>query len=336
LGIGAADTFVRLDCDGEAFEFPIERLGVMGFGRSPSNAVVLPDTMASREHAMIRRNATGSCILTDLGSTNGTRLNGRLVTTPSALTSGDMIQIGRQVIAFVQHELPQMLADPNAGRTQFLLENQLVTCLVIDMRGFTPLSAALGPQRTTELMSEIFRQAGALLQTHGAWSTKFIGDAIMAVWVHPSNSISRADIVRTFDVISGYQEIFLVAQRQFQTQPLRFGCGFNAGMAAIGNIGSATAADFTAMGEAVNVTFRLETKSKELGCDVVIARQVFDALMDGHFTPEHMIDVELKGYDSDKFSVCPLAFGEIGGLVGQLLGDMTGAEPTALRQTGGA
>ncbi|MET0180199.1 MAG: adenylate/guanylate cyclase domain-containing protein, partial [Novosphingobium sp.] len=188
-------------------------------------------------------------------------------------------------------------------------------------RGYTPLSAKLGAQTIAELMAEIFRQAGALLHRHNCWSTKFIGDAVMAVWVHPTNSIGRGDIVNAFDVISGYQEIFLIAQRQFKlAEPLRFGCGFNAGMASIGNIGSAASADFTAMGEAVNVAFRLETATKEHGCDVLIAREVFAALADTQFMPAKLIDVELKGYDHP-FAAAPLTFDEIGSIVDELLAD---------------
>jgi adenylate cyclase len=316
-----ADTFVRFESDGQCFEVPIERLGVCGFGRSLSNTVVLTDTMASREHAMIRRNATGSCVLNDLGSTNGTRLNGRPVSAPTQLSSGDVIQIGRQSIVFVQTNAPEKIVDPNAGRTQFLVEQQLVSVLVVDLRNYTPLSAKLGEQTTAELMGEIFRQAGALLQEHGCWSTKFIGDAIMAVWIHPSNSLARADIVNAFDVISGYQEIFLMAQRQFKlAEPLKFGCGFNAGMASIGNIGSASSADFTAMGEAVNIAFRLESATKPNGWDVLIARQVFEALSDAEYMPDNIVEVELKGYDHP-IPALPLRFDEIATVVNGLLAD---------------
>ena len=318
MGKDLGDTFVRFESDGQCFEVPIERLGVCGFGRSLSNTVVLTDSMASREHAIIRRNATGSCVLNDLGSTNGTRLNGRPVSVPTPLNSGDVIQIGRQSIVFVQTNAPEKMVDPNAGRTQFLVEQQLVSVLVIDLRGYTPLSAKLGATMA-ELMGEIFREAGALLKQHGAWSTKFIGDAIMAVWVHPSNSLARADIVNAFDVLSGYQEIFLMAQRKFKVaDALRFGAGFNAGMASIGNIGSEGSADFTAMGEAVNVAFRLETATKEHGCDVLIAKEVFEALSDAYYIPADMVQVELKGYDQT-FTALPLKFDQIGTVVNDLL-----------------
>lgn len=313
------DTFLRYELDGQPIEVPIARLGICGFGRATTNNVVIHDNMASREHAMIRRNATGHCVLNDLGSTNGTWLNGRPVTVPTALKNGDKIQIGKQIVEFVQTEAPQALVDPNAGRTQFVMEQQLVSVLVVDLRGFTGLSADMGETRIAGLMGDINREATEILTQAGCWSTKFIGDAIMALWVHSTNKLTRADMVTVFDVISGYQGIFRVAERKHAPpRPLRFGVGYNAGMASIGNIGGAGAADFTAMGEAVNIAFRLETATKAAGCDVLIAKNVFDELSDVTFAPPRLASVDLKGYD-DSFQAVPLNFDDIDGFVTGLL-----------------
>lgn len=315
----SVDTFLRYDVGGSPIDVPIERLEICGFGRGQSNTVVITDNMASREHAMIRRNATGHCILNDLGSTNGTFLNGRPIAAASPLKSGDIIQVGRQVMEFVQTADPQELVDPNAGRTLFLVEQQLVSVLVIDLRGYTGLSAAMGETAIAAMMAEIFQEAGMLLNQAGCWSTKFIGDAIMALWVHATNTVTRKDMVTIFDVMSGYQGIFRVAERKHNPpNPLRFGCGLNAGMASIGNIGSAGSADFTAMGEAVNIAFRLETATKAAGCDVLIARDMFESMTDVKFCPANVIEVDLKGYDT-AFPAIPMNFDDIGAFIETLL-----------------
>ncbi|MBB3861615.1 adenylate cyclase [Novosphingobium hassiacum] len=313
------DTFLRVELLGQASEIPIARLGICGFGRAASNTVVIDDSLASREHAIIRRNATGHCILNDLGSTNGTWLNGRPVQSPTQLKSGDKVQIGRHVLEFVQTMVPVELPDPMAGRTQFFMDKQLVSAVVIDIRGFTKLSADMGEQAIGAMMSDINREAGRVLDAAGVWSTKFIGDAILALWVHPANAIGRRDVVTVLDVISSYQEIFRLAERQHQPpRPLRFGCGYNVGMATIGNIGSSGAADFTAMGEAVNIAFRLETGTKDSGCDILIAQEVFRSLADVRFHPEPMIDVDLKGYAHPTVAY-PLNFSGTGPFIEALL-----------------
>jgi len=67
-------------------------------GRLPDCDVVLDDKGASRRHAQIR-SQDGTATLTDLGSTNGTQLNGERVGS-RALTDGDRITIGTTVIEF--------------------------------------------------------------------------------------------------------------------------------------------------------------------------------------------------------------------------------------------
>jgi len=68
-------------------------------GRSRSSDVMVDDANVSREHAEIRAHGS-SWVLSDLGSTNGTRLNGRRVTQPEVLGSGDQIELGTTTLTF--------------------------------------------------------------------------------------------------------------------------------------------------------------------------------------------------------------------------------------------
>jgi hypothetical protein len=68
-------------------------------GRSRQCDVVLDDPNVSRQHAEVRPRG-GSWVLSDLGSTNGSVLNGRRINGPEVLKPGDQIEIGTSVIAF--------------------------------------------------------------------------------------------------------------------------------------------------------------------------------------------------------------------------------------------
>jgi len=63
-------------------------------GRGPANTIVVPDTFASAEHALIAWRG-GQWWLEDLDSRNGTRLNDVSVTAPTVLGAGDVISIGQ-------------------------------------------------------------------------------------------------------------------------------------------------------------------------------------------------------------------------------------------------
>ena len=68
-------------------------------GRSGKCHIVIGDTYASQVHARVfRRN--GQCFLEDMGSTNGTYLNSRKVTTPTPVNRGDRARIGRTELEF--------------------------------------------------------------------------------------------------------------------------------------------------------------------------------------------------------------------------------------------
>ncbi len=311
------------DIDGTIKTFPIDRLAVCRIGRGSENSIIVDDGLSSREHAMIRRDASGHCILTDLGSRNGTRVNNRPISTPVKLVNGDTLLVGRQLFDFVQPEA-QIELDTSAATaaTEFQLSEMLITVLVADIRGFTVLSQILGEKRISELMAEVFRAAGKVLNTKHAWSQKFIGDALMGVWAHAGDKIRPAELLNIFDVIAELQEIFRPLQKQFDLlRPLQFGCGINTGFAAIGNIGSASAQDFTAMGDAVNKTFRFETATKEHGCDILIGQSVFDFMSPApaqSSLPERL-EIDLKGYEG-KEAAYGFNFADLSGLSSRIAG----------------
>ena len=75
--------------------FAIDR-DVLTLGREPTNPIVVNDPQVSRQHARIARQG-GAIVIEDLGSTNGTFINGMRLTGPRALTPGDVIGLGEAV-----------------------------------------------------------------------------------------------------------------------------------------------------------------------------------------------------------------------------------------------
>jgi pSer/pThr/pTyr-binding forkhead associated (FHA) protein len=71
--------------------------GTLQIGRAPSCQIRLTDTYISQLHAKISER-NGSWVVEDLGSTNGTYLNQRKVTSPAAIAPGDRIRVGKTVL----------------------------------------------------------------------------------------------------------------------------------------------------------------------------------------------------------------------------------------------
>ena len=72
--------------------FPLR--AVTSIGRSPSNSVVIPDSYASSQHALLIQRE-GQWWLQDQNSRNGTMLNGRPIDDPTVVSTGDVIGVGR-------------------------------------------------------------------------------------------------------------------------------------------------------------------------------------------------------------------------------------------------
>ncbi|MCS6993229.1 MAG: winged helix-turn-helix domain-containing protein [Anaerolineales bacterium] len=93
--------------DSSGQEHPLEAIQTR-LGRSAENEIVILNKLASREHAVIRREGR-KAILEDLNSTNGTYLNGRRVSGPVHLQDGDHLTVGG--VEFVFHDPDMTLHD---------------------------------------------------------------------------------------------------------------------------------------------------------------------------------------------------------------------------------
>src|SRR5207244_10528858 len=79
-------------------------------GRAKDNNVVFTSPKVSRRHALVHAQGGSEFSLVDLGSSNGTHLNGRRVIQPIGLHHGDVIQLGEQSLIF-RLETPRTLEE---------------------------------------------------------------------------------------------------------------------------------------------------------------------------------------------------------------------------------
>jgi len=146
-------------------------------------------------------------------------------------------------------------------------EKRYCTFLFTDVRGFTNLSEKLPPEQVTVIMNKVLTEQVTCIQAHGGMVDKFIGDACMAIFnapldidEHEKRAVACAQDMRT-------------AIQQLQTtlpEPVAIGIGVNTGEAVVGNMGSDTRFDYSAIGDAVNTAARLESATKDVGEDILI------------------------------------------------------------------
>jgi adenylate cyclase len=294
-------TYIDVVIDGEDRSFDLTDVATLSIGRHPQCTVVITDDPnVSRKHALVQRESSGEYYLSDLGSRNGTTRNGLPVTAPTPLHDGDSFTIGSHRFVFHQAVAPAAEEIDLQQTTDVLVVERMISILVLDIRNYTGLARELGEARVGALMGKLFHESGQLLKKHGSWTQKYIGDAVMAFWVHDDQEGTPREVLHLFQSIIHLAEVIANLNTEFAlARPLAFGVGVNSGLAVTGNMGSAGLTDHTAMGDAVNKTFRLEAATKEVGREILLGSSTYAlidvpeqarALFSTHF-------VHLKGYD---------------------------------------
>ena len=205
----------RSDIEGQTRRFPVGDGQVCRIGRAVRNTIVLDSSQVSRDHALVDSPDGRDCVFTDLGSVNGTYINGARVTGQQALKDGDVISIGEFRFNFRQTAQENAEAQDELSKTTVRLVNEEITVMVVDIRGYTPLSLKIGADKLGEVLGHFFRESGALLRAQGAWGQKYIGDAVMAIWMHDAGQPGSQLVRKALRSVYGIYEIADSLSAQF-------------------------------------------------------------------------------------------------------------------------
>jgi adenylate cyclase len=289
-------------------------------GRVTSTDITLPYSWVSRKHAMIQREENGRFNLLDLGSSNGTFLNGRRIHTPATLQNGDCIGIGSTRLLFHQDAIPvrpSPLPGPDLDEmTVAFVQKQIITILICDIHEFTKLSETMGDQWVSQLLQHWTGRVSKLVQKHNGIVDKFIGDAVMALWAGPNLRDNIHQALKTAIAINTFTSS-LKKKVPDLPWPLQIGAALNTGEAMMGNL--AQDGNYTVVGDVVNVAFRLEnmTNSQD-DLDIVMGGDAAAHLLEpGDFLKK--FSFQLKGKQG-AVEAYGCSFAELSTYLGQNLG----------------
>jgi len=164
-------------------------------------------------------------------------------------------------------------------------ERRRCTFLFTDVRGFTSLSEKLEPEEVTEIMNKVLTIQANAVKFYDGMVDKYIGDAMMAIFNAPID-------------LDNHEEAAILCAKEIQDKVklsglgIEIGVGVNTGFAVIGNMGSDTRFDYTAIGDCVNVAARLESGTKEAGVDVLIGHETAKSCS---FKLKSLKDLKVKG-----------------------------------------
>ncbi|MCK4739666.1 MAG: adenylate/guanylate cyclase domain-containing protein [Deltaproteobacteria bacterium] len=214
--------------------------------------------------------------------------------------------------AFSTYVPPQVVSEivKNPESLKLGGENRNITILFSDIRGFTSLAEAMTPERLVTLLNEYLTPMTRIIFQEKGTLDKYIGDAIMAIFnapvdlpAHPSKACSAA--LNMIGRLPGLNSAWL----KDGYPPIYIGVGINTGEAIVGNMGADLRFDYTAIGDAVNLSSRLEGMNKVYGTQILVSEFTYAEAKDDFIFRELDL-VRVKGKEK------PVAIYELMGRIG--------------------
>ena len=173
-------------------------------------------------------------------------------------------QIKKQFGTYLSPDMVAML-QKNPELLKLGGERKEMTFLFTDIMGFTPVSEVFknndDPEGLVELINTYLDKMTKIILANGGTIDKYMGDCIMAFWNAPLPCENHAELAIKSAI--EIEEATLELNKQFKEQgldlpPINVGTGVNSGTCIVGNMGSETRFDYSVVGDAVNLSARLE------------------------------------------------------------------------------
>ena len=168
------------------------------------------------------------------------------------------------------------------------------TVFFSDIKDFTNISERYSPTDLVMHLNEYFSNASSIILEHRAMLDKYIGDAIMAVFGAPIYQENHA-IAGCRAALKIQKQLDILYSNLKKDQPVFITrMGLNSGKMIVGNIGTTSRLDYTAIGDAVNTASRMEGLNKIYGTRIIISESTYE-LVKEEFETRELDLIAVKG-----------------------------------------
>ena len=194
------------------------------------------------------------------------------------------MQIKKQFEHYLAPEIVKKL-QKNPDMLKLGGDTQELSILFSDIRGFTTISEQFkdNPQNLTNLINRYLTPMTYLVMESGGTIDKYIGDALMAFWNAPIEGDRISHRVRSIETsLKMFKELdkLNVELKNEGKKELAIGIGINTGNVVVGNMGSDQRFDYTCLGDAVNLSARLEGQTKSYGVKILLGKETIKHIED--------------------------------------------------------
>ena len=171
-----------------------------------------------------------------------------------------------------------------------------ITVMFSDIRGFTTISEKFDAQELALFLNQYLSDMTKIVFDHQGTLDKYIGDAVMAFWGAPFEEEKHATLAcqTALDMMVRIREM----QKKWEAEGkprLDIGIGLNTGVASVGNMGSSLRYGYTALGDSVNLSSRLEGLNKDYGTHILVNETTYLAVKNSDFVFRDLDLIRVKG-----------------------------------------
>jgi adenylate cyclase len=198
---------------------------------------------------------------------------------------------------FSQYIPPELVEEMDTRKDNASMESESreLTVMFADVRDFTSISEALQPKDLSQLMNEYLTPMTRVIHTNRGTIDKYMGDAIMSFWGAPLHYPDHAKFA--VQTALKMTETLAELNETFKTKgwpELRIGVGITTGVMSVGDMGSEFRRAYTVMGDAVNLSSRLEGLTKEYKVQILCSEMTKDAAPDFQYVELDRVRVKGK------------------------------------------
>ncbi|MBN2061524.1 MAG: GAF domain-containing protein [Deltaproteobacteria bacterium] len=158
-------------------------------------------------------------------------------------------------------------------------DESFITALFLDIRGFTSSSEEMDPADVVSLLNKYFEECSQIISEEHGHINKYTGDGFLAIFGAPEPLENHIEMgFRSVCRILEHTGKFILGDKRME-----IGIGLHSGKAILGNLGSRTKMEYTAIGDTVNTTARLQELTKVFpDYPLIMSRDVWEKIDEGN------------------------------------------------------
>jgi len=176
----------------------------------------------------------------------------------------------------------------------FVSDSREMTVLFSDIRSFTSISEGLSAEQLKLMLNEYFTPITQIIFEREGTIDKYVGDMVMAFWGAPLEDSEHR--LHALEAALSMLEKTEQLKQEFKEKGLpeiNIGIGLNSGLMNVGDMGSKYRKAYTVLGDAVNLSSRLESLTKFYGVQCLVGENTIQGIKD--FTFREIDRIQVKG-----------------------------------------